>query len=113
MQIKTWHLGLVCALNLVMAAGSGDDDDEMPSDENALGAPNPAGERGDTQTPPTTNERTSKRGRRANTRRGPARRSSTRSSRCRHTATTEFAPMSWRQASTATPPTHAPRAQQP
>ena len=55
MRNTTWRLGLVCALNLVVCGCSGDDDDDMSGDENALGAPNPAGKAGDPQTPPTTN----------------------------------------------------------
>jgi len=50
---KTWNLGLVCALSLLAWACSGDDD--APPAENRLGAPNPDGEKGDAQTPPTTN----------------------------------------------------------
>lgn len=55
MQNTTWRMGLVCALNLVIAGCSGDDDDDMTGDATALGAPNPAGKAGDAQTPPTTN----------------------------------------------------------
>jgi hypothetical protein len=55
MKDKPWSLGLVCALGLLVVPACSGDDDDSASSANELGAPNPHGAAGDSETPPTTN----------------------------------------------------------